>query len=99
VTKDRASEDIGRADQVGDLLTHIGWQEVIRPELARHRKVYEQLLVESVLGNKTHAPDGTALTSEQLAGRIYGLTEVEKLFEKILKNGVRALQWVNSVED
>ena len=73
--------------QVENLLDHLGWQSVVKPELMRRRNNYTATLVNAVLAGQL--PDG--ITKEQIAGLIYGIDEIIKLFEKILENGAHAL--------
>lgn len=75
-----------QAEDTKDLLNHIAWTDVIQPRLARLKANYGKMLVAHLLGQ----PLPGSLTKEQLAGRIYGIDEMERLFSRILESGQAA---------
>ena len=86
-------EAVAKAEDMEDLLDHIAWREVLRPELMKERENYTKLLVNSTLGmpvvmDTKQGP--TAVTKEQLAGKIYGIDFIVATIEKILTAGYRA---------
>jgi hypothetical protein len=88
-----------RAEDVENLLQHIAWSDVIRPDLDRQREMYTKLLVAATLGQPVKVPtiDGYAeLSKEQLAGRISGFDYVISYFEKILTEGAKAVAELRS---
>lgn len=88
-----------QAEDLGDLLDHIAWTEVLRPALLRERDNYTKMLVNSTLGLpvtiRTEA-GAVQLTHEQLAGKIYGIDYIIDLVEKILTKGTRAVMELRS---
>ena len=77
-----------KAEDTYDLLNHIAWTDVIRPRLEEVVRQYSALLVSEALGGAL--PPGK--TREQLAGIAYGINYITGLFERILKDGERALE-------
>ena len=85
--------DAYKADDLGDLLSHIAWDDTVRPALLRERDALTTLLVNSTLGLPVQSQTATGpvtVTREQLAGKIYGINYIMKLFENILTRGERA---------
>ena len=78
---------VAKAEDTYDLLEHIAWEKVIKPALDQEIKRMSSLLVSEALG--TPLPGG--LTREMVAGKCYGVQYISRLFEKILKDGERAL--------
>ena len=85
-------EAVAKADATAELLDHIGWTEVVLPKLLKTKDLYTTVLVQAVLSNKPPTMDGQETTREQLAGRVYGIEYVIKLFESILSKGEGALK-------
>jgi len=83
---------IAKADEVADLLQHAGWQEVIKPLLLKRRNDLTTLLVSSVLGGVIPGQSGQALTKEQLAGYVFGIDEIIRVFERTLQAGAKSLE-------
>jgi len=83
---------INKADDVAMLLDSIGWKDVIQPELRRYRESLANRLMAAVLNGPVTMPDGSNLTKEQIAGIMYGVDWVEKLFLRILKDGASAFK-------
>jgi hypothetical protein len=81
-------EAVGKADAVADLLSHIGWVDVLKPALERERATLATQLVAQVLGR----PDDKGPTKEQLAGLIYGIDRMIKVVEGVLSRGTDALE-------
>lgn len=86
-------EAVAKGQDLGDLLDHIAWREVLRPELLKERDNYTKLLVNSTLGlpvvvDTKQGP--MTVSKEQLAGKIYGIDFIITTIEKILSLGFRA---------
>jgi hypothetical protein len=79
---------IAQAEDLQDLLDHISWVEVLKPALEKTKSTLATTLVNHMLGT----PLEGGQTKEQLAGKIYGITEVIALIEKTLRNGARSLR-------
>jgi hypothetical protein len=77
-----------KAEDTYDLLQHIAWTDVLRPKLEAQVKIYTNILVQDALG--TPIPDGKS--REQIAGMCYGIGEIIKLVERVLREGEKALQ-------
>lgn len=75
-----------------DLLNHIAWTDVIRPEIDKHRRVYSSYLTSAVLGRSIPSPSGEPYTPEQLAGIVFGFDFIENLFTQILRKGKTAME-------
>lgn len=84
-------EAVAKAEDLGDLLDHIAWREVILPELIKARDNYTKMLVSSTLGLPVMV-GAAVITREQLAGRIDGINFITGLMEDILKRGYRAAE-------
>lgn len=74
------------AQDVADLCNHIAWEEVLKPDLLKTREIFSKQLVSSVLGDKIQTPSGV-VSSEQLAGKIFGIDFIVMKIEKILSLG------------
>ena len=83
------AELIARAEDLQDMLDHIAWTDTVLPELRRRREAYAKILVQSVLGTP-FIVGGRVITSEQLAGRIYGIDEITQFMSGVLGGGKRA---------
>lgn len=79
---------VAKAEDTQDLLNHIAWTDVIKPELLRRRDAYAKQLVNATLGQTL--PEGT--TREMIAGRILGIDDLISLLERILRDGSRAAE-------
>lgn len=66
-----------------DLLDHIAWTDVIQPQIVQAKAILTNRLVAATL----NAPKPGDETREQIAGRLYGIGFIEKVIEKILKEG------------
>lgn len=82
-----------KAEDTYNLLNHIAWTDVIRPRLQGQVEIYSRMLVNEALGSPL--PPGR--TREQIAGMAFGINEICKLFEQILRDGERALAALNDV--
>lgn len=96
MTNNQRVEAIAKAEDLNNLLDHIAWKEAVKPILLKKRNELTTLLVQVVLGAHIQAPGGQPLGKEELAGRIYGIDEIIRVFEKILKDGEKALDDLNS---
>lgn len=91
---------VAKAEDTQDLLEHISWTDVIRPQLITTRDKLAQLLVNSTLGApvRIETPQGIVeVSKEQLAGKIYGINYIIKLFEDILRKGEKAYKELNNL--
>ena len=79
---------VAKAEDTYDLLRHIAWTDVIKPQLERELKTNSELLISDALG-VPNALGGK--TREQVAGMCYGITRMISLFESILTKGEKAL--------
>lgn len=88
-----------QAQDLEDLLEHIGWLGTIKPALEGHRARYQALLVQSVLGQQIiDHTSGGVVSKEMLAGRIAGIDWLDQFLTNVLKRGEtarRALQQEN----
>ena len=91
MTPETAEKAIDRADKLVDLLEHVGWEEVLKPQLEAYRKNMEQALVQVVLGGRVQMND-TELTKEQIAARADAIGFLIGRIETILKSGAQALK-------
>lgn len=66
-----------------DLLDHIAWTDVLRPQLDKAREALTRRLVDLTL---RPTKDGEE-TREMIAGKLWGLEWVTKLIEEILRRG------------
>lgn len=78
---------VAKAEDTQDLLNHIAWTDVIRPQLEKQVKQCSDLLVQEALGGQL--PPGR--TREQIAGMAFGVQYIVGLLERILKDGERGL--------
>jgi hypothetical protein len=88
MTHQEALVTAAKAEDTANLLNHIAWTDVVRPKLQEQVAIYSQLIVAEALGGKL--PLGKS--REQLAGICYGINYVSTLFEKILRDGERAMK-------
>lgn len=84
---------VAKAEDTQDLLNHIAWTDVIKPELITARDTFNKQLVAAMLGS----PLTGGITKEQLAGKAYGIDFVIRLFELILTKGRVALEDIQSI--
>ena len=91
MTPETAEKAIDRADKLVDLLEHVGWEEVLKPQLEAYRKNMEQALVQVVLGGRVQMND-TELTKEQIDARADAIGFLIGRIETILKSGAQALK-------
>lgn len=83
---------VAQAEDTYDLMNHIAWTDVVRPDLESKIKSYSKLLVAEALGT----PLPGDLTREKVAGMCYGLQYVMSLFESILTKGEKAVKDINA---
>jgi hypothetical protein len=91
--------DAAKAEDLGDLLDHMGWREVLRPALLHEREMFTKLLVSATLGAPVEIGSKTGpvrITQEQLAGKIYGIDFILDKIESILTRGARAVTELRS---
>jgi uncharacterized protein YgfB (UPF0149 family) len=80
-----------KAADLQNLLEHIAWEEILLPELQKMREAFSKQLVDAVLGVALKTADGDKVSSEQLAGKIFGIDFITDKISKILSQGERAL--------
>lgn len=85
-------EAVAKSEDTRDLLEHISWTVLVKPAMLKKKNDLTTLLVGSVLGQAM--PNN--LTKEQVAGFIFGIDEIIRMFEKILRDGERALTQLES---
>jgi len=93
---EKQSMAIQEASEVGNLLEHIGWIDVISPKLEKLKATYLNQLPAMVLNSGLQVQMG--MTKEQLAGKIEGLNYIIYLIEKILRDGEKAFVELNTPE-
>jgi|SRR5579859_206271 len=69
-----------------DLLNHLAWTDIVKPKLDEARIAFTNQLVSATL----RPQDPTAETKEQIAGKLFGITYITNVFERILKEGANA---------
>ncbi len=69
-----------------DLLNHIAWTDVIKPQLLAAKSILTQRLVDATLSPQKEGSE----TREQLAGKLFGINFIENTLEKILRDGDRS---------
>jgi hypothetical protein len=79
---------VAQAEDVYDLLSHIAWTDVVKPRLDEEVRQLNTLIVSNMMGT----PLPGTLTKEQLAMRAGGITYILSLFERILRQGEKALE-------
>jgi hypothetical protein len=90
MTNPQRAEAAAKREDLGNLLDHIAWTDVVKPILQKRREAFSSMLVQTILG--ATAQDGAQpYTKEQLAGAIYGIDQITSIIEKILKDGEKAL--------
>lgn len=85
---------INKADDLAQLLDCLGWTQVIQPEFRRARESLGNQLMTAVLDGRASV-GGQSLTKEQIAGMMWGIDWLDKLFGKILKDGANAFESLN----
>jgi hypothetical protein len=83
-------EDAAKAEDLSDLANHIGWTDVLLPELTKAKNTYSTQLVQKVLGNSAITP----LTVEQLAGRVNGIDFMIGMLTSIITKGQKASKFL-----
>lgn len=98
-----AQRRVKRSEQVQDLLLHVGWDDVIKPELNKLNEQLQVCLVKAVLGQKITSVTATGgvieFTKEQLAGQLEGLAIIENIILGIIKDGERGLEYLRNYSD
>jgi len=101
MTPETAHTKAHAASVLVETLTDIGWKEVIQPELKNYKDNLEELLVSAVLGKPVIAETAAGpcvITKEQLAGEIRGISIVEDLFARILREGAQAERYLAEMQ-
>jgi hypothetical protein len=84
----QAAECAAKAEDVQDLLQHIGWTDVLQPELQKTAKEYEQAIVQIALGaSLTDNMTGQILTIEEVSSRLRAMYWLESILKAILRRG------------
>lgn len=84
--KTEALKAVAKADEIAELLEHVGWQDHLKPALAKLRENAVQQLIRSTLG----LPNRTDQTPQQAAGVVYGIDFILSLIEAALVKGDKA---------
>lgn len=87
MTHNESLVNAAKAQDLYDLQNHIAWTDVLRPRLEEQVTAFAGQLVSEALGGKI--PGGK--TREQIAGIAYGIRFMITLMERILRDGVRAV--------
>ena len=90
MTNPQRAEAAAKAEDLGNLLDHIAWTDAVKPILLKRREAFSSMLVQIVLAG-ADPKNPQPYTKEQLAGAIYGIDQITLIFEKILKDGEKAL--------
>lgn len=69
-----------------DLLNHLAWTDIIKPRLEETRKVLTDQLVALTLAPQKEGQE----TREQIAGKLFGITYITNVLERILREGAQA---------
>lgn len=69
-----------------DLLNHLAWTDIIKPRLEEARITFTNQLVTATLKPQVEGAE----TREQIAGKLYGITYIIQVLERILKEGANA---------
>ncbi len=69
-----------------DLLQHIAWTDVVKPQLEEAKATFTHQLVSATLRSQVPGED----TREMLAGKLFGINYIITTFEKTLKKGQQA---------
>lgn len=92
MTNETNLENIAKAEDTYDLMQHISWEKVVKPDLNKIKQTYAKMLVDHILGGPI--PDG--LTKETLAGTCKGIDQVIHIFESTILRGKSALEILQS---
>lgn len=103
MTEKQHSEKVRQVTQaadVEDLLSHVGWRDVIQPVLKEHKESLYKMLQHTTLGYpQDYDTKGNPLTPMHIAGRIYGIEWFETMLGRILATGEHAKKVLTSTED
>jgi len=90
-------EAAARATDLDDLLHHIAWEETLRPAIQTYRATYQNLLVQSVLGQVVQDRNtGNTISKEVLAGRIDAIDWLERYLTSVMRKGSNANEFLRS---
>lgn len=87
----KALEAAAKRTDLSELLDHIAWTDILKPELQRRRDWYLSVLVSSTLKKGYRLPNGEMLTPEMAAGVVYGIDMIEEIIKRVLSRGEAAL--------
>jgi len=90
------SIDIRKSEDLLNLLEHVGWTEVLRPQIEAALDRYKRLLPKLVLN--TGLAQKIGITKEEVAGRIVAFEFLIETIETVLKKGAKAFQELNELE-
>lgn len=90
MTNKQRAEAAAKAEDVQSLLDNIAWTDAVRPVLLKRRDAFSAILIQTILG-ATPAQGAQVYTKEQLAGAIYGIDEIIRVMERILRDGEKAI--------
>lgn len=91
--------EAAKSEDLQDLLNHLAWTDVLRPALIKEKEMFTTLLVNCTLGQPVQVQSNGGLvdvTKEQIAGKIYGITYIQNLIEKVMTTGIKAVAELRS---
>ena len=88
--------DIARASDLSDLLSHIAWTDTLEPIIENEKKLLQTILPKIVLGYRYTTPTGSPLTSEQVAALAWALDLIHAKIKSILSRGDAAQEDLKS---
>jgi hypothetical protein len=91
---------VKNSEELQDFLLHIGWSEVLKPELDKYVGILQNYLVKAVLGQKiitTSFNQSVEISKEQIAGQIEGIKFVEDMLLRIIKEGERGVDYLRDL--
>jgi len=86
MNKQEALKAVAKADQIAELLEHVGWTENLKKSLDDLRETAVQQLIKSTLG----LPSAGGQTPQQAAGVAYGVDFLLTTVETALVKGDKA---------
>lgn len=86
-----ALKAVAKADEIAELLEHVGWTEHLEKSLDTLRETAVQQLIRATLG----LPNRSDQTPEQAAGVAYGVDFLKTTIERALVKGDKAHYEIN----
>jgi hypothetical protein len=91
MTKPEALKAVAKADEIAELLEHVGWTDNLKKSLDTLRETAVQQLIRSTLGLPSAGPQ----TPTQAAGVAYGIDYLLATIEAALIKGDKAHYEIN----